>query len=59
MDAKTFREYDIRGIVGTQITEADVTQLGRAFGTYLVRQGKRRTTVGRDIRPSSEQFREA
>ena len=59
MDAKTFREYDIRGIVGTQITEADVTQLGRAFGTYLVRQGKRRITMGRDIRPSSEQFREA
>jgi phosphomannomutase/phosphoglucomutase len=59
MDAKTFREYDIRGIVGTEITEADVTQLGRAFGTYLVRQGKRRITMGRDIRPSSEQFREA
>jgi phosphomannomutase/phosphoglucomutase len=59
MDAKTFREYDIRGIVGTQITEVDVTQLGRAFGTYLVRQGKRKITMGCDIRPSSEQFREA
>jgi len=59
MDAKTFREYDIRGIVGTQITEADVTQLGRAFGTYLVRQGKNRITMGRDVRPSSVQFREA
>lgn len=59
MDAKTFREYDIRGIVGTQITEADVTQLGRAFGTYLVRQGKNRITMGRDVRPSSDQFREA
>ena len=59
MDAKTFREYDIRGIVGTQIIEADVTQLGRAFGTYLVRQGKRKVTMGRDIRPSAEQFRQA
>ncbi|MCG6982763.1 MAG: phosphomannomutase/phosphoglucomutase [Deltaproteobacteria bacterium] len=59
MDAKTFREYDIRGIVGTQIIEADVTQLGRAFGTYLVRQGKRKITMGRDIRPSAEQFRQA
>jgi phosphomannomutase/phosphoglucomutase len=59
MDAKTFREYDIRGIVGTQITAADVTQLGRAFGTYLLRQGKRRITLGRDIRPSSEKFRDA
>ena len=59
MDAKTFREYDIRGIVDTQITEADVTQLGRAFGTYLVQQGKNRITMGRDVRPSSGQFREA
>ena len=59
MDAKAFREYDIRGIVGTQITEADVVQLGRAFGTYLGRQGKRRITMGRDVRPSSEQFRQA
>ena len=59
MDAKAFREYDIRGIVGTQITEADVAQLGRAFGTYLVRQGKRRITMGRDVRSSSKKFRQA
>jgi phosphomannomutase/phosphoglucomutase len=59
MDPKTFREYDIRGIVGTQITEADVTRLGRAFGTYMARQGKNRATMGRDVRPSSDPFREA
>ena len=58
MDAKVFREYDIRGIVGTQITEADVTLLGRAFGTYMARQGKGRVTLGRDVRPSSDVFRE-
>jgi len=59
MDPKTFREYDIRGIVGSQIFEADVTRLGRAFGTYMVRQGKRRVSLGRDVRPSSEAFRDA
>ncbi len=59
MDTKAFREYDIRGIVGSQITEADVTQLGRAFGTYMARQGKSRVTLGRDVRPSSDLFREA
>jgi phosphomannomutase/phosphoglucomutase len=59
MDLKAFREYDIRGIVGTEITEADVTQLGRAFGTYMARQGKSRITMGRDVRPSSDLFREA
>jgi phosphomannomutase/phosphoglucomutase len=59
MDPKTFREYDIRGIVGSQILETDVTELGRAFGTYMARRGKRRVSVGRDIRPSSESFRAA
>ncbi len=59
MDTKAFREYDIRGIVGSQITEADVTRLGRAFGTYMARQGKSRVTLGRDVRPSSGLFREA
>jgi len=59
MDPKAFREYDIRGIVGSQIFEADVTGLGRAFGTYMVRQGKRRVSLGRDVRPSSEAFRDA
>ena len=59
MDPKAFREYDIRGIVGSQIFEADVTRLGRAFGTYMVRQGKRRVSLGRDVRPSSEAFRNA
>jgi phosphomannomutase/phosphoglucomutase len=59
MDPKTFREYDIRGIVGSQILETDVTELGRAFGTYMARRGKRRVSVGRDVRPSSESFRGA
>jgi len=39
---KVFREYDIRGITGTEITEADVSALGMAFGTYMARQGKTR-----------------
>ncbi len=59
MDVKAFREYDIRGIVGSQIKEADVTLLGRAYGTYMARQGKSRVTMGRDVRPSSDSFREA
>jgi phosphomannomutase/phosphoglucomutase len=59
MDPKTFREYDIRGIVGSQILETDVIRLGRAFGTYMARRGKHRVSVGRDVRPSSESFRAA
>jgi phosphomannomutase/phosphoglucomutase len=59
MDAKAFREYDVRGIVGTLITGADVASLGWAFGTYMACQGKNRVTLGRDVRPSSESFRGA
>lgn len=58
MDPNTFREYDIRGIVGEEIRDEDVVLLGKAFGTYLVRQRKRYAVVGRDCRLSSERFRE-
>lgn len=58
MDPKTFREYDIRGIVGEQITEDDVRILGKTFGTYMANQGKKRVVVARDCRPSSEPFRD-
>ena len=55
---KVFREYDIRGIVGVEITDPDVSTLGRAFGTYMARQGKRRVVVGRDCRLSSDRYRD-
>lgn len=58
MLAKVFREYDIRGIVGTEIPEEDVPVLGKAYATYMARQGKRRIVVGRDCRLSSERFRD-
>jgi phosphomannomutase/phosphoglucomutase len=55
---KVFREYDIRGITGTEITEADVSALGTAFGTYMARQGKSRIVLGRDCRLSSDRYRD-
>lgn len=58
MLAKVFREYDIRGIVGSEILEEDVPVLGKAYGTYMARQGKRRIVVGRDCRLSSDKFRD-
>ncbi|MEJ5301707.1 MAG: phosphomannomutase/phosphoglucomutase [Thermodesulforhabdaceae bacterium] len=58
MLAKVFREYDIRGIVGKEIPEEDVPVLGKTYGTYMARQGKRRIVVGRDCRLSSERFRD-
>ncbi len=54
-----FREYDIRGVVGKDLTDEIVTSLGKSFGTYVQRQGGRKVTVGGDVRLSTERFRKA
>jgi len=51
-DPSILREYDIRGIVGTTLYEADARALGRAFGQMVLAHGKR-IAVGRDGRHSS------
>ena len=49
-----FREYDIRGIVGSELTRTAVESMGRAFGTYIQRRtGRRQIILGRDTRASS------
>jgi phosphomannomutase / phosphoglucomutase len=58
VDPKVFREYDIRGIVGTEIQDRDVYLMGKTIGTYMVRQGKCRIVVGRDCRLSSDRYRD-
>ena len=58
MDPKTFREYDIRGIVDQEIQDRDVIQLGKAFGTYMAADNKQRVVVGRDCRLSSDRYRD-
>jgi phosphomannomutase len=47
------REYDIRGIVGTTLDEADAYAIGRGFATLLKRAGGSRVAVGYDGRLSS------
>jgi phosphomannomutase len=49
----SLREYDIRGIVGDSLTEADARAVGRSFGTIVRRGGGRLVTLGRDGRASS------
>lgn len=58
MDAKIFREYDIRGVAGTDLTEADVLLIGKAAGTYLRNHGKSFVAVGRDCRLTSPSYAE-
>ncbi len=47
------REYDIRGIVGKDLFEADAYALGLAFGTMLRRQNGKTMCVGFDGRTTS------
>ena len=56
MNENIFREYDIRGIVGEQLTNDTVGLLGRAIGTFFARSGARRIAVGYDARESSPGF---
>jgi phosphomannomutase len=51
--ATSLREYDIRGIVGKTLGEADAQAVGRGFGTVVRRNGGRLVSVGRDGRTSS------
>ncbi|MBW2059514.1 MAG: phosphomannomutase/phosphoglucomutase [Deltaproteobacteria bacterium] len=59
VNPQIFREYDIRGVVGEDLTPEVVRLLGRAFGTYMVERGGKDLVVGRDCRLSSEDFRDA
>jgi phosphomannomutase len=47
------REYDIRGIIGETLGEADAYAIGRGFATLLGAAGGRKVAVGYDGRISS------
>ena len=53
-----FREYDVRGVVETDLVPDFVTALGRALGTAFRREGATRVAVARDVRPSGEALRD-
>ena len=52
-DPTTLREYDIRGIVGKTLHEADAFAIGRCFASVVVRGGGTVVAVGYDGRLSS------
>ncbi len=53
------REYDIRGIVGETLFEADAAAIGRSFATRLRAAGGSRVAVCRDGRLSSPALEDA
>ena len=56
MNRDIFREYDIRGVVGVDLDDELVREIGRAFATYMRERGKAKVSVGRDCRLSSDRF---
>ena len=56
MNINIFREYDIRGIVGEQLTDETVAVLSKAIGTFFQNNGAKRIAIGYDARKSSPTF---
>lgn len=53
-----FGQYDIRGVVGKDLTEERMATLGRGIGTFLTYNECYEVLLGRDNRPSGEAFEE-
>ena len=51
MNAAIFKAYDIRGKVGTELSNDTCNQIGRAFADWLPQEGV--VAVGHDMRPDS------
>jgi phosphomannomutase/phosphoglucomutase len=45
-----FREYDIRGVVGEDLTDEVVELLGKGLGTYFARRDVKAISLGGDVR---------
>ena len=55
-----FRQYDVRGIVGSDLTDEVAYGIGRGYAAYLAAKGIRgAVAVGRDNRPSGDALRDA
>lgn len=60
ISAGIFRQYDVRGIVGRDLTAVVANALGRAYAAYLDQHGiAGAVAVGRDNRPSGDMLRGA
>ncbi len=53
-----FREYDVRGVVGKDLTPDVAESIGRAYGTMARQRGCRAVALGRDGRLTSPDLRD-
>ncbi|MCO7462810.1 phosphomannomutase/phosphoglucomutase [Stenotrophomonas maltophilia] len=54
--AGIFRAYDIRGVVGSELTPKTAALIGQAIGTVALEQGLREVVIGRDGRLSGPEL---
>ncbi|MFA6183725.1 MAG: phosphomannomutase/phosphoglucomutase [Parcubacteria group bacterium] len=54
-----FRGYDLRGVVDKDLNVEIVEHIGKAFGTYLKREGITRALISYDCRFTSKDYSEA
>jgi len=54
-----FRNYDIRGIVDSDLDDNKIEAIGKAYGTFLVRRKIHDIVVGRDCRLSGKAYQKA
>ena len=62
VEPRIFREYDIRGVWGKDLTEDAVRTIGRAYAVYLkdkIKKDRPRLSIGFDARLSSPAIRDA
>ncbi len=52
--SQVFRDYDIRGKAGSEISDELARWIGQSIGTEALERGERIIVVGRDVRLSSE-----
>ncbi len=52
MNPHIFRQYDIRGVIGADLTEEVARLIGKAFATWVKERGGETVAVGRDGRSS-------
>ena len=53
---KIFKAYDIRGTVPDQLDAEGALAIGGAFARFVASKGQTSIVVGRDMRPSGEEF---
>ena len=54
ISAGIFREYDVRGVFGKDLTLETAELIGKGFGAYSKEKGVKKITLGRDVRLSSD-----